>query len=724
MVDTIIVSNRLPVSVRKVNGKLEFYPSAGGLATSMSGFTKNKGTIWIGWPGLVTEDLEPGDKREINRELAKHHCKPLYMNRQQFDNFYNGYSNSVLWPLMHNMPLPKSIPASWWKSYKVVNELFAGAIEPYQTPKSSIWVHDYQLLMLPHILRKQNQRSSIGFFLHIPFPDAEHFLKLNEAPELVKGMLGADLVGFHTKGYCNGFLQTASTLGFGMATSDQIVLPGRTVSVSNFPIGINYHRFTRAITSEAVRPHLRKFKRDYGKYKVILTVDRLDPTKAFPERLRAYERLLQKNPQMRGKVIMVMIAVPTRGEIDTYKQLKTDVDLLVSRINGAFGTKSWQPIEFRYTTVPFEELSALYQIADVAFVAPLRDGMNLVAKEYIASKAGGRGALILSTAAGAAEELAEAILVNPKRQRSLVSALTRALTMPPSEVQKRLDNMQKTVRENGVQQWAGSFMNNLAQSATKRRTLTKILTFDIQKLITSSYHKAKRPLFLFDYDGVLTPFFENPDDSKPSDELKRLLKKLASARHGEVAIVSGRSRDDLQKWLSDLPLILVSEHGACVRMPGEEWKTMVPTSNDWKPDIRKLLEEYAAITPGAFVEEKEHSLVWHYRAASAYYAQKNIVVMRPTLLELAKENSLGVYHGNKIIEVKPPQLNKRVIVDTYLAPHHDFVLAIGDDYTDEYMFSALPDSAYTVKVGFGRTAARHRLKDVNGVIKLLKRLAN
>jgi trehalose 6-phosphate synthase/phosphatase len=725
MAETIIVSNRLPVSVRKVDGKLEFYPSSGGLATSMSDLAKRRGSVWVGWPGIVSEELTQNDKQKITEELAKQNCKPVFLTRRQFEGFYNGYSNSVLWPHMHNMSVPSSIPPDWWKAYKEANQLFAEAAGRYISPKSTVWVHDYQLLLVPQLLRRQNARSSIGFFLHIPFPDAEHFLRLKEAESLTKGLLGADLVGFHTQSYVHGFLETANNLGIGVTTSDQVILPSRTVRVADFPIGINYKKFSHGASSRAVRPHLRKLNRKYGQYKTILTVDRLDPTKAFPERLRAYETLLAKNPHLHRKVVMLMIAVPSRTEIEAYQKLRKRVDELVERINRTFGTKDWQPIHIQYPpiSIPFEELSALYQFADIAFIAPLKDGMNLVAKEYVASKQNGHGALILSQTAGAAEELEQAILVNPQRQRSLVSALNKALTMPPAELQKRLNHMQQAVENNGVQRWASSFMKGVKQSATKRRVLTLPLTMSLQKQVVSAYRAAKHPLLLLDYDGVLTPFFDNPSDSEPSAKTLEILRKLSQRKQNEVAIVSGRSKDNLETWLGKLPLILVSEHGAKLRLPGKKWQTLVSSDTYWKPAIRILLEEFANITPGAFIEEKSHSLVWHYRAASPYYAQKNLVIMRPALRALAKEFGLGVYQGNKIIEVKPPQLNKGAIVDNYLAPKHDFILAIGDDYTDEYLFAALPETAYTVKVGFGTTVARYRLKDVNGVLKLLTRLA-
>jgi trehalose 6-phosphate synthase/phosphatase len=722
MAKTIIVSNRLPVSVKKVNGKLEFYPSSGGLATSMAGFSKQKGTVWIGWPGVVSEDITARDKQTITTELAKQNCKPIFLSRHQFEDFYNGYSNSVLWPLLHTMSLADHIPGSWWKMYKEVNELFAQEVLNYQKPNSKVWVHDYQLLLLPQLIRKDTPTASIGFFLHIPFPEASQFLKLKEASALIRGVLGADLAGFHTPSYVANFQETAKALDVGTPAADQIILHGRNVRVADFPIGIDYDKFSQATRSRAVRKHSRKLRRKYGKYKTILTVDRLDPTKAFPERLRAYHTLLKKNPALLGKVIMVMIAVPSRTEIETYQKLKDEVDKLVAKTNESFGTRHWKPIDFRYTSVPFEELSALYRLADVAFVAPLRDGMNLVAKEYIASKTDGSGALILSQTAGAAEELEEAILVNPRQQHSLVRALGDALLTPPAELQKRVKNMQEIVAGNGVQRWAGSFLGSLRQSTALRKSSTRTVTKKISTDIQTAFRNASHPLLLLDYDGVLVPFYDHPKEAKPDKQLLKLLQNLSEKPYTDVVVVSGRKQKDLDGWLGKLPITLASEHSATMRSRGKSWKELTNPDASWKKIIRPVLEKYALLTPGAEVEEKSFSLVWHYRTASPYYTQKNLVALRPILHELAQKYGLGVHGGNKIIEIKPLALNKGVIATKSLRPSHDFVLVIGDDYTDEQMFVALPPSTFTIKVGPGRSAARYRMKNVDAVRKLLEQL--
>lgn len=700
-----------------------FSRSDGGLATSMADFTDQKGTVWIGWPGIVNEDLTSADKKKIIGELDKKNCRPVFLSRAQYEDFYNGYSNSVLWPALHTMPVAAKIPESWWRGYRQVNEMFAGAIKKYLRADSAVWIHDYQLLLLPLLLRRQSPKSSIGLFMHIPFPTAGRFIQLKEAPQLVRGMLGADLVGFHTNSYEQFFLDTCTQLNIGVTAVEQVILANRVVRVANLPIGIDAEKYAGASNLRAVRKQVRRLRRRYGRLKVILTIDRLDPIKAFPERLKAYRTFLEEHPEMRQKVVLVMIAVPSRSEIPAYQKLKQEVDTLVADINGTYGTRKWRPIDFRYESIPFEEITALYRIADVAFVASLIDGMNLVAKEFVASKTDSSGVLILSRNAGAAVELSDALLVNPSRHNSLVQALEKALTMSPDESKIRLLSMQKVVSANNVQMWAASFMNTLKTSSASKKLLTRPFTNRTQKELIEAFRAAKSPLLLFDYDGVMTPFFNKPEDAKPTADLLKTLRRIGRQKDVDLAIISGRRRSDLSKWFGKLPVTLAAEHGAKVRLPGREWQTWAGAADTWKKAIKPIFDRFADLTPGALVEEKSYSLVWHYRAASPYYAQKHLVQLRVALQPFAKKYRLGVYLGKKILEIKPPSINKGAVVTRLLRPQHDFILAIGDDYTDEHMFALLPDNAYSIKVGPGRTEARYRAKSTAAIQHLLEELA-
>ncbi len=721
MSNIVIVSNRLPISVRKVDGKLEFYPSAGGLATGLGSITKDKKSRWIGWPGIAADELSEREKHLVVAKMRRHNCYPIFLTKKQLETYYNGYSNSILWPFFHSLPADLSNQEKQWKAYQQVNALFADAVMALTKQKSTIWVHDYQLLLLPNLLRRERPHDAIGFFLHIPFPSSKQFAELKHGTALLLGMLGANLVGFHTTQYARDFLESCTALGVGVVNENEVIAGTRVVRVTDFPIGIDYEKFADASSSLAVQQEVKKLQATYGKRKIILTVDRLDPSKGLVERLQAYQALLDQTPELRSKVVMIMLAVPSRTEVAAYKALKIRLEKLVQSINQTYGTAAWEPVSYLYTSLPFEKLTALYQLADVAFIAPLKDGMNLVAKEYIASQPTQNGVLVLSKTAGAAEELRDAILVNPKKRESLVRGLTRALAMPKDELQKRAVRMQKQISTNTIQEWAGSFMKTLQVAERGYQPSTKSLRGKHLQQLTAAYHSSKKPVLLLDYDGTLHSFVATPDLAKPSAALLALLKKLTAK--STVVLVSGRSQYDLEKWFGKLPLTLIAEHGAKVKLAGKPWKQVVDSATAWKKVIRPALEKYAHLTPGAFVEEKDCSLVWHYRRSPNYYAQKNLTILRGALKPALRTYGLAAHNGNKVLEVKSPAANKGMAIQPWLKSSSSFVLVIGDDYTDEDMFAASGPHVYSVKVGRGKTHARYRLGAVPEVIDLLERLA-
>ncbi len=720
MKQTVIVSNRLPVSVKRGEKGIEVYPSDGGLATGLSTYANKKGNLWIGWPGLPSDDLTEQEKRTISELLSTYNCQPVFLTKKQIDEFYSGYSNSILWPFLHMLEPDFSHEDKQWKAYREVNQLFAEAALALSGERSTIWVHDYQLLLVPKLIHEQRASNDIGFFLHIPFPPAGHFTKLKEASSLIRGMLGADLVGFHTKTYAAHFLDSCYALTNAAPIADGVALKDRAIRVTDFPIGIDYVKFAGATKQLAVQRELKKLQKKYAGQKVVLTVDRLDPTKGFIERLDAYKTFLSESPQLHGKVTMLMLAVPSREDVKAYHDLKLEVDKRIRDINKTFGRGSWKPIVYMYKSVPFEYLSALYQLADVAFVAPIRDGMNLVAKEYVASQGDKKGILILSQSAGAAEELKDALLVTHENPRSLVAALKRAVKMPKKELDRRVAALQHATSANTIHGWAGEFLQTLKKPVPG--TAVPNLTPLRRDNLVRNFQGATRRLLLLDYDGVLAPFVDQPRDASPSDQTIAALSRIAKLPNTDVAIISGRSRHDLVQWLGDLPLTLIAEHGSEARIKGQGWTNLVETPSDWKAIIKPSLIKHAQVTPGALVEEKDHSLVWHYRGASPYYAQKNVAILRSALKTELRQLGLKLYMGNKILEIKNPAITKGKATKKLLTKPYDFIMALGDDFTDEDMFAALPKRAYTLKVGPGKTSARYRIKNVAEVQNLLRSL--
>jgi trehalose 6-phosphate synthase/phosphatase len=723
----VIVSNRLPISVKKVDGKLEFYPSVGGLATGLSSYVQDKRNKWIGWPGIASEQIDEKERKLIADELLKHNCYPVFLKQKQLDDYYNGYSNTILWPLFHDLPADTSNHDKYWKAYKSVNLAFGDVVLALSDKNSTVWIHDYQLLTLPARIRAARPHAKIGFFLHIPFPGSnglKHFAELPSAKVLLAGMLGSDLVGLHTKTYVDNFLKVTAELTPDVVEPNQVILGDRVVRVTDFPMGIDYARFAKARELQAVKKEVKKHQKKYKGLKVILTVDRLDPTKGLVQRLEAYHEFLEQSPKLHGKVVMAMLAVPSRTEIEEYKQLREKVEGLVAKTNAQFGTRGWQPVDYMYTSLPVEAVTALYQVADIAFITPIRDGMNLVAKEFIASKPKHDGVLILSETAGAAQELTDALLVNPRRRSSMVAALDNAVRMPKRELRQRISTMHEQISTHTVQSWAKKFMGTLQKPLSEVARVTRSLTPDREQDLIDSFRGAEKRVLLLDYDGVLAPFFDKPEQAKPTAALQKTLRKIAARPSTELTIISGRGKDDLEAWFGDSAMTLVAEHGAFVRKAGNKnWRRTISASKTWQNDVELLMEKYALKTPGAFVEMKNFSVVWHYRKASPYYAQKHIVVLKRQLARLARVYGLEVNSGNKILEVKPTGVNKGVAALAMLRSNPDFVLCMGDDYTDEDMFEALPITAFTVKVGRGISAARYRLPSVDSVHTLLKRLA-
>jgi trehalose 6-phosphate synthase/phosphatase len=726
MAQVIIVSNRLPVSVKKENGRLIFSQSLGGLATGLSSYVKGKrDSIWIGWPGIASDNLTKDEQQIIADELSKDSYFPVFLTQKQINNFYNGYSNSLLWPLFHGLPV-RSVDGDkqldWWNAYRSVNRQFAEVVDTLADPTSRIWIHDYLLMLLPGMVKANKELAHIGFFLHIPFPSAKRFNRLTQANQVIKGLLAADLIGFHTSLYLNNFTKTVELMSAGEVSEGQVKVGDHIAKLSEFPMGIDYDRFAEASKLSDVKATASFYKKKYKGKKVIVSVDRLDPSKGLIERLKAYKQFLDEHPSYIGKVVFVMVAAPSRTDLARYRNLSRRLGKLAEEINEELSVGKWQPIEYINEGMPFEGVSALFQIADVAFIAPLRDGMNLTAKEFVASNKAG-GALILSDTAGAAEELKDALIVNPTNQQDVADTLYQALNMGRRELKGRIRRMRKVLSNNTVHSWAKGFIDTLQQPLPGTPSITRTLNPNHQNKLINKFKVSRKRLLLLDYDGSLVPFSEDYESARPKQGLIDLLNNLSSNPNNDVVVISGREADELEKWFGDLPINLVAEHGAAIKKNGQKWKTIEKADNSWKQLLLPSLIKYADMTPGASVEVKPHSLVWHYRAASIYHAQKNIVIIKQALRPILKREGLELLQGNKILEIKNPKVGKGEAAQIWLKNSYEFVLAIGDDVTDENLFAVLPGDAYGIKVGRGLTHAPYRLASYKEILSLLRRLS-
>jgi trehalose 6-phosphate synthase/phosphatase len=723
----LIVSNRLPVTIQKKKEKLYFNQSVGGLATSLGSFYKSFDSKWVGWCGITSEKIDLEEKKNVETKLEKEFFSyPVFLSKRSVELYYSEFCNKTLWPLLHGFTQYATYERNSWKAYEKVNKIFANSVLEIAEPEDMVWVHDYHLMLLPSLLRKKHPNIAVGFFLHTPFPSPDVFRLLPWREEILHGLLEADLLGFHTYNYVQNFLMTVRRLlGLNHALG-KIIVGNHLAKVDSFPIGIDYQLFVDAETKPKVQASIKKLRRQLGKTRKILSIDRLDYTKGVLHRLKGFDLFLNSHPEYKGKVTLVLVAVPSRTKVKRYQSLKKNVDELIGKINGDHGKLGWTPIQYLYHSLPFHSLLALYRISDVAMVTPLADGMNLIAKEYIATKTDGKGVLILSEMAGAVEELREAIIVNPNNIEEIAGALRKALSMSEGEQISRNRTMQERLQSYNIKVWADDFINSLSQVKKEQNELrAKELGGETKTKIISDYLRSKRRSIFLDYDGTLVPFAATPQAAKPDPELLTLLSSLAQDVKNEVVIISGRNKEALDGFFEDINLRLVAEHGAWIRDNRGRWTTTGDFNTDWKEIVKPILERFKRRTPGALVEEKDFSLVWHYRKVDPELSSVRVAELKNTLYFLTANLKVEVAEGNKIVEVKNAGINKGQAAMNWISKKKwDFMLAVGDDATDEDLFRELPDFAYSIKVGLAPSRAKFRFKSQIEVRALLKSLRN
>lgn len=455
----IVVSNRAPYTIQGSGREASLKLTVGGLVTALEPLVRTTGGRWIAW---LPDDLAPyRDRfRELPFQLVGVRLRPW-----EVKNYYYGFANRALWPIAHSLPSRAQILERHWHAYRYVNRKFAVAALRAARPGDTIWVHDYQLARVPLEIRSRSCGARVGFFLHVPFPPPRVFRRIPWTPEIVKGMLGADLVGFHTRGYAENFLEAASGMPEAEVEEGWVHWEGRDVRVGAFPIGIDFDRLETAATSPKTRQLARRIRSEMGAEILALGVDRLDYTKGIPERLLAVERALGEDPSLIGRLVLAQIAVPSRTHIREYRVIRREIERIVERVNRRFSRDGWSPIRYLPHEVPFEDLIAYYVASDVALVTPLRDGMNLVAKEYAACRRDGDGTLILSRFAGAAEEMPDAHLVDPKDVAGMARTLIEAIREDVPSRRRRMEAMRSRVRRNDLRDWLAGFLGALPRGS-------------------------------------------------------------------------------------------------------------------------------------------------------------------------------------------------------------------------------------------------------------------
>jgi trehalose 6-phosphate synthase/phosphatase len=721
----ILVSNRLPISVRVERGEVVVERSSGGLATGLAGYHDQGHSLWVGWPG-ETWRLTPDQCDTLRHRLRALRAVPVELSAAEVQSYYDGFSNGVLWPLLHYQLDRLPLTTEGWETYVRVNRRFADAIVAEYHPGDLIWVHDYQLALVPAMVRERLPDAAIGFFLHVPFPSAEVFRVLPWRRELLEGMLGSTLIGFHTVSYVLHFLTSAANVLGCETRQGRVGFAGRSIRVGTFPMGIDTAAYEAIGSSPVVVAEAERLRQAAGPAALIVSVDRLDYTKGIPRRLLAFERLLERYPRLRGRVRLVQVAAPSRGAVSQYREFRRTVNEMVGRINGRFASPGYDPIHYISQNLSRERLAAFFRASAIALVTPLRDGMNLVSKEFVATRTDGDGVLILSEFAGAAAELPDALLVNPYDLESVATAMHEALAMSEEERRARMAGLRDRVRSHDVHRWAREFEAALrieARRAARRRDVLETVNSPTE-IAEAVLAEAGRPVtLLLDYDGTLVGLRPSPAEASPDSEILRILAALALLPGVELHVISGRRRDDIDLWLGSLPIGLHAEHGLWSRGPRHARWVRRDVHPAWLDAARAAITRRATEVADSFVEEKDASIAWHYRQVPAALGRREASALNRELRAALAGTSAVILMGRRVVEVKDAGTDKGLVLSELAAATPEArLLVVGDDATDEDMFRAAPADAVTVHVGGGSTIARMRLIGPDQVRKLLAEL--
>lgn len=716
----INVTNRLPVSIERGDNGLELKQSSGGLVSALASMKNEEADlVWVGMADFKMQDWN-NVKNEYKGEFAMY---PVFGSEKEYKQYYNGFSNSVLWPLFHYFPSFVEFEGKDFESYQNINQKIADKVIPLIGKEDIVWIHDYHLLLLPALIRMAKPDAKIGFFLHIPFPSYEliRILPKKTRNLLLEGMLGADIIGFHTFDYCKHFLETIQTEKGIIHHFFNVLYQERTIEIKAFPISIDYDKFNSAIAQKTVKLESNKIKQLYKDKKIIFSVDRLDYSKGILYRLKGFQRFLELHPLWHEKVVFILVLIPSRTDVNKYSERKQMIDSLVSHINGRLGNFKWTPIVYQFHSLNFNELVGLYTGCDIALISPIRDGMNLVAKEFIASRQDEKGVLMLSEMTGAAKELSEAVLFNPLDENEIADKLNLALNMSSEEQKNRIKPMQTRIKKFDISHWTTSFINSLISN--KRKSQTVQFDANLHVEISNEFQNAKKRLILLDYDGTLAAFSNVPEDAIPTSEVLDLLELLSSNSKNTVAIVSGRDKEILEAWFGNKRLKIIAEHGAFIK--DLSWKVTIKEDILWKKPVKDLFKQFTQSCEGSFVEEKEYSIAWHYRMSEKQTGYNKSRELLETLQYLILNSGAKILDGNKVVEVKSAFVNKGIaITNLFDLSDFDFCLAIGDDKTDEDMFKVVnKKSDFTFKVGNENTNANYRFINQQQVISFLHRLS-
>ncbi|GAB2236332.1 hypothetical protein Droror1_Dr00028055 [Drosera rotundifolia] len=703
----LVVANRLPVSaVRRGEDSWSLEISAGGLVSALLG-VKEFEARWIGWAGVNVPD-EVGQKA-LTKALAEKRCIPVFLDEEIVHQYYNGYCNNTLWPLFHYLGLPQEDRLATTRSfqsqfaaYKMANQMFADVVNKHYEEGDVVWCHDYHLMFLPECLKRHNSKMKVGWFLHTPFPSSEIHRTLPSRSELLRAVLAADLVGFHTYDYARHFV-SACTRILGLEGTPEGVEDdqGRLTRVAAFPIGIDSDRFIRGLEVPKVQDHIKELKERFAGRKVMLGVDRLDMIKGIPQKILAFEKFLEENPNWRDKVVLLQIAVPTRTDVPEYQKLTSQVHEIVGRINGRFGTLTAVPIHHLDRSLDFQALCALYAVTDIALVTSLRDGMNLVSYEFVACQDAKKGVLILSEFAGAAQSLgAGALLVNPWNITEVATSIGKALNMSDEEREKRHKLNFAHVTTHTAKEWAETFVSELNDTVVEAQLRIKQIRPGLPyEEATEQFLRCTNRLLILGFNAALTEPVDTPGrrggdqikemELKLHPEVRDALAALCSDPKTTIVILSGSDRSVLDENFGEFNMWLAAEHGMFLRHTGGDWMTTMPEhlNMEWVDSVKHVFEYFTERTPRSHCELRETSLVWNYKYADFEFGRLQARDMLQHLWTGPISNaSVDVVQGSRSVEVRAVGVTKGAAIDRILGeivhskpltPPIDYVLCVG-----------------------------------------------
>ncbi|GJJ73482.1 trehalose 6-phosphate synthase/phosphatase [Entomortierella parvispora] len=662
-------------------------------------------TIQIGWVGELSDqdgyvvpskNLTEKNKTNLREKLwEKEKVVPIFLEDSRAAGHYEGYCKTVLWPLFHYILWDEAtdgrIEKKNWDDYVFVNQQFADAIVEQYQPGDIVWIHDYHLLLVPHLLRQKLPGAAIGVFIHAPFPSSEIFRCLPKRVEVLNGLLGANQIGFQTYSYARHFISCCTRVNGYESTPRGVDAMGSTVWVGTFPIGIDAERVERQRKAPGVLPKMDAIRKTYKGKHIIVGRDKLDLVKGVQQKLRAFEKFLNDYPEMQGKVVLIQVTSPPLVE---NPKLEAKIAELVAHINGTYGSLNFTPVHHYHQHIDRDEYYALLSVADIGLITSVRDGMNTTSLEYIMCQNENHGPLILSEFTGTAGSLGGALMVNPWDYQGVARVIYEALNLSEEDRAARHAQLHEHVVTHTAQFWAKNFIQELILNVGTWDQSTPTPYLDLP-VIAEKYRNAKKRLLMFDYDGTLTPIRKTPGAAVPQEHMLKALTALASDPNNVVWIISGRDQKVLEEWLGDVEnLGFSAEHGSFMRQPGsKKWMNLTESLDmSWKNDVIEIFTYYSERTQGSFIEHKRSSLTWHYRMADPEFgAFQSRECQNHLENAVLSKLPVEILVGKKNLEVRPTIVNKGEIVKRLLSQHPevDFVLCAGDDKTDEDMFRAL-----------------------------------